>query len=188
MRRAMRLLRAVAVAVLLTSVPIATVSACSCAFLGYPEAIASADVAFVGTVVGADEPAVLNGLPEATYAFDVERGTQPVASPFTVRSVVGDGANCGLDIDVGQRWLVLASMEGGVPTTNLCSGSTPFEGLDDATRAQIDPLLTEEATVGEPAEEGLPLPPGPVLAIVGVLALVVIVSAVAFRRPSSERG
>lgn len=184
MHRAIRLLRALAVVLLLTTVPIATVSACSCAFLGYPEAIATADVAFVGTVVGADEPAVMGGLPEATYAFEVERGTEPVASPFSVRTVVGDGANCGLEIDVGQRWLVLASMENGVPSTNLCSGSTPFDGLDEATRAQIDPLLTEEAAVQEDADGGVAFPPGPVLALVGVLALVVIVSGIAFRRSS----
>jgi hypothetical protein len=186
MHRLIRLLQAAIVAVLLTTVPVATVSACSCAFLGYPEAIATSDVAFVGTVVGAEEPGVMpiGGFPEAAYAFDVERGKQPLASPFTVHSVVGNGANCGLEIDVGQRWLVLASMEDGVPKTSLCSGSTLFEGLDEATRAQVEPLLAEEPSVQEEVEDGLMLPPGPVVAFVGAVLLVAIVSVVAFRRSS----
>jgi hypothetical protein len=76
-------------------------------------------------------------------------------------------------------------MEDGVPRTDLCRGSTLFEGLDEATRAQIDPLLTQEASVAEEVDAGLTLPPGPVLAIIGALALVAIVSAVAFRRGTS---
>ena len=54
-------------------VPFQSALACSCGFSGYPEAIAAADVAFIGTVVGAAEPGILadDVMPLATVTFDI---------------------------------------------------------------------------------------------------------------------
>jgi hypothetical protein len=162
--------------------------ACSCGFLGYPEGIAAADIAFIGTVVGANEPDSLgpDGFARAEYAFDVERSASPIETPFRLQSWFGNEAGCGLDMAVGERWLVLASMESGAPMTDLCTGTTRHDALDEATLANVEPLLQVEPTPAESgsgAGDGLRLPTGPVLGIVGAIVLVGAVSVVAFRRP-----
>lgn len=186
-----RLVVAITLAIGLASVPVVAVHACSCAFLGYPEAIGEADLAFVGTVIDADEPdrdAFAGGLAEVAYAIDVERAKSPTPNPVTVHTHLGDGANCGLDLNVGERWLVIASAASGRPETNLCTGTTPYDGMDPETRAMVDPLLTETAAPVEesPPEESMTLPPTPALALIGATLLIAAVSVAAFRRERSS--
>ena len=182
-RRALRLFQATVLVIGVSALPFATVMACSCAFLGYPEAIAQADIALIGTVTAAEErgPGGVDGLPEAAYAFDVERSTHALSEPFTVHAIVGDGANCGLQLAVGQRWLVIASAEGGRPQTNLCSGSSLYESLDEETRANVEAQLA--VTTFTTSEDEAPVSlPGPVLVAFGGVLLIGLVSLFAFRR------
>ena len=133
--------------------PLTSAHACSCGFAGYPEAIADADFAFVGTVVRADEPERPTGFDEAAYTFDIALSKEPMQSPFTVLALHGNGANCGIDMGLGEEWLVIASIEDGRPRTHLCTGSSPVAGLDPAVIAQAADLLTVEPA-GTPPDRG----------------------------------
>lgn len=142
--RPVRLLAALALGGALVAVPVATVLACSCGFPGYEEAIASADAAFIGTVVSSDEPppGAGDGLAEATYLFEVSATKAELPDRLAVVTPFGGGANCGFDMSVGEEWLVIVAIERGQPRTNLCHGTVPIEGLDAETRAIVVKTLT----------------------------------------------
>jgi hypothetical protein len=182
-QRLARLAASLALLAALLVVPVTSVMACSCAFLGYPEAVAEADVAFIGEVLEADEPILRGGLDaEARYVFAVERAKAPMTTPIEIASWFGDGASCGLDMNVGERWIVLAAVEDGIPRTHLCHGSGIWDGMDLDTRSQVEPLLDTVPAVG-PDDDGEPLPV-PLAVIVGGAATLAILatSVVAFRR------
>jgi hypothetical protein len=182
-QRLARLAASLALLAALLTTPAARVMACSCAFLGYPEAIAEADVAFIGEVLEADEPILGGGLDaEARYVVAVERAKAPMTTPIEIASWFGDGASCGLDMNVGERWLVLATLEDGIPRTHLCHGSGRWDGMDAATRSDVE-LLLDTVPAARPADGGeiLRVPLSVVVGGAAVLA-VLAVSAVAFRR------
>lgn len=176
-----RLLAALGLVLAVSALPLATVSACSCAFLGYPEAVAEAELAFIGTVTDAAEPAAgvdptLVDPLEVEYAFSVERAKSPMPASVTVRTVLGDGGNCGLDMDVGQRWLVIARAEDGI-RTDLCTGSTLFDGLEAELQQQISNGLSAEVEATAGSEAAIEAPPW---GVIGVGAVVIVVAAVSF--------
>jgi len=116
--------------------PLGVVQACSCTWLGGPEeiavqAIAQADVAFVGTVTAASPVFGFDGIgvggPNVRYSFDVERASVATSATTSVDAVDdGGGGACGFTFDVGDRWLVAATDADGALKTGLCAGNTPL--------------------------------------------------------------
>lgn len=189
--RLVRLLVALTVATALAWVPIASVDACSCVGWSFPESIVEADVAFTGTVsdVGGAEFGVAGWEP-TQVTFDVTRSKDAMATPVVVDSILGSSASCGLDMAVGQEWLVLAHLDdGGRPQTNLCSGSTVLAALDGPTLAVVT-----DALVGMPVPADADASDGgwvwdlshPVLLAVGAALVILVVSLLAFRKPRPE--
>lgn len=172
--------------------PMSSVLACSCGFAGYADAIAAADVAFVGTVVAEAEPAGLDGgrpLPQATYAFDVSRSKGPMESPYELSVSFGNGANCGLDMSVGEEYVVIASEWEGNLTTNLCSGTALTDHIDPGELNRIeDALAVHEPgeVMPSPSESSTPDVPVPVMVGGTGLLLIGVVSLLAFRRSASR--
>lgn len=190
-RRLRRLSAALAVAIGLAGVPIATVDACSCVGWSFPRSIREADVAFIGTMMAIGGPgAGLPGWETTQVAFDVDRAKDEMATPFLLDARLGDSAGCGLSMAIGQEWLVLAHLdEGGRPQTNLCSGSTVLAALDDPTLQVITDELDAapsqaagDVTAGSTDGESPSSIPLPVLLAAGAALLIVVTSLVAFRK------
>jgi hypothetical protein len=186
MRKIARIAAAAALAIGCASIPLDAALACSCAFPGYREAIATADVAFVGTVVGEKEPGPALGavgMPMAVYAFAVERSKQPMQSPFEVAATFGGDANCGFDMAIGEAWLVIASVWEGRLETNSCTGTTRVDGLDADTLLVLDAALEANASNVSPEDDGLEVQvPTPVLLAGGTMLVLGLVSLLVFRR------
>ncbi len=181
-----RLLRAaatLALAFVLSAVPLVTVSACDCAFTELPEAVRAADVAIVGTLVGAAEPAQRvdrGGPPERIWTWEVERSRDAIeGSTVEVHAWDDDGANCGVSFAIGERWLVLAHAEDGRLLTNSCAQNQRLDGSNPDAEAAIASTLPAVAD-GPSSAGGSPLPV-PVLVATGVAVLIGLVGAVAFR-------
>lgn len=125
--------------------PVATVHACSCMFLTPVEAVAGADTAFIGTVITAVEPnagVFRGGFEDVSYGFSVERSSRSLpASQIKVGSHLGDGANCGINLDVGERWFIVADLDEGSLTTSSCAGSVSMDEADAKVAADIERLL-----------------------------------------------
>lgn len=114
-----------------------SVAACSCAQLTDDEALAEADVAFVGTLQEIrvpDNVVTWSSDDPVRFLFAVTAVYKGAA--FEQQSVVTarDGASCGLEVRVGQTALVFARTEGsgleeGEVTSNLCSGTRSLGGV-----------------------------------------------------------
>ena len=168
------------------AMPLARVAACSCAMPGSPEeSIATAEVAFVGTVVdvapGGDDPDMQ--MATVRYAFDVERASVPAEQTVEVRSLDDPGgAACGFTFGEGERWLVMAGSHDGVLQTNLCSGNVMLSDLDEPAVEEILAALpntpVEETSTASAPAQSIPMP-----VIVGGLAALALVAVmvVAFR-------
>jgi hypothetical protein len=186
-----RLLLALVVAIGLSAVPLAAVSACSCVMPGTTqEIVASADLAFVGTVV---DSAPVPARPDETpwmvrYAFHVERASAATDEIVEVQAIRGDGGGtCGIEFGIGQRWFVAAHLDpAGVLESNSCNGDLVVDGMAPAEFQQLVELLPNEvasATDPSPAEGGEPDWPSLVPAAVAGLAAAAIAAVmfVAFR-------
>lgn len=186
LRHMTRLLLAVVVALGLSAIPIATVQACSCAMPGSPaETVATADLAFVGTVVDtAPAPAAADGFGGMVrYAFEVERASAPTDATVEVRAVGGDGgASCGIEFGLGERWFVAAHRDAGSLQTNLCSGNLVADGMSAAELERLADVLSvvpapidASPVEGEETEPSLLLPAAiaalATLALAGVLVV-----------------
>lgn len=185
MRPTVRLLGALVIALAAGAAPTGVALACSCGFPGYADAIAGADVAFIGTVVAENEPDGFGGgraMPQAMYAFDVARSKAPMESPYELSVTFGDGANCGFDMSVGEEYVVIASEWEGTLTTNLCDGTALTEHIDPGELGRIEHALA----VNEPgyaAPEAFRLDvPVPLVVGAGALLVVGLLSLLAFRR------
>lgn len=164
--------------------PAARVAACDCAMTELSQAIRDADVAFVGRLAGTDEPVVApadGGPPPITWTWNVERSRDPIsADTMSVTAWHDDGANCGVAFGVDERWLVMGHVEEGRLQTNGCMSNQRMDGSDPERDAIIDSLVTYSVRpAGEPADGGLPMPVVVLLAGVAVLG---VISVVAFRR------
>ena len=148
--------------------PTATVFACSCIQLTPNEALANAEVAFVGVVAAIDDPATgpLIGSGDALrYTFAVESSLKglPAVSLDVLSS--RSSASCGMEFAAAQRWRVFAyADEAGQLQTGLCSGNE---------------LLAENAPI--PAATPAP-PPVALLLAIGALIALAGISALAFTR------
>ena len=166
-------------------VPTTRVAACDCAFTELPQAIAQADVAFVGTLVGA-EPLPAAGAPseEIALTWQLERSRDPIdAQVVTVEAWPDDGANCGVTFAADERWLVLGHLEEGRLATNGCVRNHRIDGTDPDSEATIEDLVAVPvAGDGAAAGESGFAVPMPILAVLAGVAVVVAIGAVAFRR------
>lgn len=114
-----------------------SVAACSCAQLTDDEALAEADVAFVGTLQEIRVPDnVMTWSSDDPVRFVFAVTAVYKGEAFEQQSVVTsrDGAGCGLEVSVGQTALVFGRSEGpgledGEVTSNLCSGTRSLGGL-----------------------------------------------------------
>lgn len=155
--RLWRTLLALALGVLITSTPTARVAACSCGMAETAEAIRSAQLAFVGTVMDQRDTGRRNEIGDALreYAFTVERSTLPTGE--IARIVAGSsGASCGITFANGEEWLILSQRTAEGLETNLCSGNVRMSDIGADERAAILEMLPSQpsATPGaaEPAE------------------------------------
>jgi hypothetical protein len=170
-----------------SAAPSATVHACSCARLGGPmemfrQAIASSDVAFIGTVVDiAPAPPDPQGIGPVRYAFAVEAASAPVEETIEVRAFDESASSCGLTFGRDETWFVVAHAMDGALQTELCSGNTPIGTLAEAEREQLAALLNVEPM---PSTDPTPLEANwlPVVGIVLALLAVGGVTLFAFRR------
>jgi hypothetical protein len=178
----MRALLAMVTALLLTAVPIATVSACSCAMSDFNQAVGEADVAFVGRPISV-EAAPRNDIGETVLTtWEVERSRDPIpAGTVAIRSWSDSGANCGISFATDERWMVLAYASEGALETNGCMQNRRLDGSDpdgEATIASLLPVVATPTAV-EDEEFAIPLP---VVGVAAATLLLVAVSLLAFRR------
>jgi len=151
------------------SAPAARVFACSCPQMNPQEALANAEVAFVGVVAAIDDPnsGPLVGSGDALrYTFAVESTLKgdPAMSVDVLSS--RSSASCGMEFAAAQRWRVFAYTDVGQLQTGLCSGNE---------------LLAENAPI--PPQTPAP-PPVALLLAIGALIVLAGISAWAFTRRS----
>jgi len=163
---AIRLTRLLGVAALVLFVaaaaPIARVYACSCMQLQPGDALANADVAFVGVVSKVTDyttegPIIRSGDP-VSYTFAVEEVLKGSAGSELVVTSTRDGASCGMTFGLAERWRIYAhAKESGGLGTGICSGNE---------------LLAEAVPIPapEPASLGVVLAAGTVLAAFAVFS------------------
>lgn len=185
-RSALRLLQAALLAIGVAIIPLATVSACSCAVQDLPEAIASADLAVVGTVASVEPTASADfgdGV-VTTWALHHSRDPMPSAT-VAIHSVKDSGANCGTSFGLEERWLVLAyNGERGLET-NGCMMNRPLDGGDAEAEALIAEAMTP-VTAGAEVEDPAMSIPMPIIGLGAAGILVVLVSLLAFRRSAAS--
>jgi hypothetical protein len=161
----------------------ARVAACDCALIEPTVAARDADVVFVGTLVGAGNggkpvPGGVAADTAWTFAVELSRSADDPAS-ITVMAPLNDGANCGVSFGTEERWLVMASAIDGVLRTSSCSSNTPADTAEGAYAEVIGGLVPIGSDASS-TDGGLSLPM-PLLLVLGSVALIAVVSAVAFR-------
>ena len=182
MLKLLRPLLALAAAIAFTAVPTVSVHACSCMETSVEQAVAEADLAIVGTLVAVQALPPDNFEEPMAMEWAIERSRDPLdVDRATIIGWPDNGANCGVSFEVGERWLVLASMTDGGLETNGCLPNRPLEA-DDPESAAIAQGMTPVGTSGAPegaASAELPLP------LIGggaALLLLAVFSVLAFRR------
>ena len=182
MPRLLRSFLAVAAALAFTAVPLVTVHACSCMELSLEQAVQDADLAVVGTLVRVDVAGAPGDLQQpVAMHWSIERSRDPLeVSEATIGGWRDDGANCGVAMEVGQRWLVLASLGENGLETNGCMQNRLLVADDPGSEAVVEAMVPLAGTPQPaPAETTVPLP------IIGAGVAVVLVaglSLLAFRR------
>jgi hypothetical protein len=185
MIRMTRPVAAAALALALNATPGARVAACSCAG-GTPEEHARAnDAVFVGTVTQIQDTSRFSETftRVVLYTFDVEGVAKGLAWKTNPVMASDDqsGASCGIGFGPEERWMIFARYDGPTLTTDLCSGNV----LLAADEVPPLPVSAPADTPHEAAPFGFPLP---LLIAIGTVALVAVVSVVAFmRRPVAAR-
>jgi hypothetical protein len=181
MQNTLRGLLALITALLLTAVPIATVAACSCAMTELDQAVADADLAFIGRSISM-EVAPANELGATVMTtWAVDRSRDPIsAETVTIRSTPDDGANCGVNFATDERWLVLAYAGEGALATNGCMLNRRLDGSDPEAEAAIASMLPAVMPSDAVADDG-PIVPMPVVGVAAATLLIAAVSLLAFR-------
>ena len=186
----MKLLLAFAMAIGLAILPVRQVFACSCAEMTIDEAAANAHAVFTGTVIG-EQPVgrqtgpvgamaatapMPGGMGQVVYTFAVDGVAKGDVGEQASVLGGGDGGSCGMIVGVGERWLLFTMWDGTVHSTSLCSGNIPLGADEDPPLPLSAPI--EGGDVTEPPTEI----PWTAVALLGAIAVVVGVSAFAFRR------
>ena len=150
--------------------PTARVFACSCMQMTPQQALANADIAFVGVVAAINDPnsgPLVGSGDSLVYTFAVESTLK--GDPAVTMDLLSSrsSASCGMEFAAAQRWRVFAyADEAGQLQTGLCSGNE---------------MLAENAPV--PAPTPAP-PPIALMLALGAAIGVAGVSAWAFTRRS----
>lgn len=151
--------------------------------LPFEQAVRDADLAIVGTLLRVDAGGAPGDLQQPiAMQWSIERSRDALeVSEATIGGWRDDGANCGVAMEVGQRWLVLASLGENGLETNGCMQNRPLDADDPDAAAVVEAMVPAAAVTPEPAvaEQGLPLP------FLGIGAAVLAVgglSYLAFRR------
>ena len=135
----------------------------------------------VGTLVAVQAPPPGNIDQPMAMEWAIERSRDPLdVDRATIIGRPDNGANCGVTFEVGDRWLVLASMTDVGLETHGCLPNRRLDPEDPESAAIVDAMtpVGTSATPGATDGEELPLP-----LIGGGAALVLLVlSLVAFRR------
>lgn len=116
----------------------------------------------------------------ATYAFEVERAKEPLLVPYEIDVWFGGDANCGLDMAVGEEWVVVALRHEGRLDANACTGTARVADLDPPTVARIEATLPRQPKV---ASTRTPVSAsGAMLAVATGVAVIGVLSLLAFQR------
>lgn len=185
-RSALRLFQAVILVVGVSIVPLRTVSACSCAMQGLPEALASADVAVVGTVASV-EPTVDADFGDGvltTWAVTSSRDPMGTGT-LAIHSVQDSGANCGISFGMKERWLVLAYRGERGLETNGCMMNRRLDGGDPEAEALVAEAMTPVNAEAEADEPAVSIP-APIIGLGAAGLLIALVSLLVFRRSSAS--
>jgi hypothetical protein len=186
-RSALRLVQAAILAIGVSILPLATVSACSCVMQDLGEALASADVAIVGTVASV-EPAGDADFGEAvrtTWTVASSRDAISTSS-LAIHSIVDSGANCGISFGRSERWLVLAYRgDQGVLETNGCMLNRRLDGGDPEAEALVAEAMTPVTAESEVEDPALSIPL-PIIGLGAAAVLIALISLIAFRRSSAS--
>jgi hypothetical protein len=178
----LRGLLSLATALLLTAVPITTVSACSCAMTELDQAVADADLAFIGRSISMEVGPAKDLGASVMTTWAVERSRDPIsAETVTIRSTPDDGANCGVTFATDERWLVLAYTGDGALETNGCMLNRRLDGSDPESEAAMASMFPAVVRA-EPVVDAGPIVPLPIAGVAAATLLVVAVSLFAFRR------
>ena len=134
----------------------APAQACTC-LIGTPQQrLDRADAVFTGTLTGVGLPPpgdVVASVDPVTYRFDVATVYAGEVDATTVITSPRLGASCGLErMRVGTDYLVFATLQRGVLTSWLCSGTEPVR------RAPVD-RVAELTGVAGPERYVWPVPP-----------------------------
>jgi hypothetical protein len=165
-------------------VPMRQVAACSCAMTELPQAIEEAEVAIIGTLLGAGPAPPKAGViaEPIEHVWSVERSRDAMSAiTITIAASPDDGANCGVSFAADERWLVLAYQGDGGLETNGCMRNIRLADASPEEMDVIDSLVATSVAPG-PASGPAPSVPAPLLVALGALAVVVAISFIAFRR------
>jgi hypothetical protein len=181
-RSVLRLVQAAILAIGVSVIPLATVTACSCAFSELDEAIATAEVAIVGTAASV-EPTGNANLGEGMLTTWMLTGSRdPIATgSLAIHSVKDSGANCGISFGMNERWLVLAYRGEQGLETNGCMMNRRLDGSDPEAESLITEAMDPVAVETQIDDPGLSIPM-PIIGLGAAAMLVALVSLVAFRR------
>ena len=145
------------------------------------QAVTEADLAIVGTLL-AVHPAPAEAIDQPmTMEWAIERSRDPLdVDRATIIGWPDNGANCGVSFEVGDRWLVLASMTDAGLETHGCLPNRPLDADDPESAAIVDamtPVGASETPNAEGDDLALPLIGGG-----AALLLLAALSVLAFRR------
>ena len=177
-----RLLMAAGLAIGLASVPTVSVMACSCMETSVEQAVAEAHLAIVGTLVAVQAPPPDNLDQPMAMEWAIERSRDPLDVDRAM--IIGwpdNGANCGVSFDVGDRWLVLASMTEGGLETHGCMPNRLLEGEDPDSAAIVE-AMTPVGAAPSPSDAEAGELPLPLIGGGAALVLLTALSLLAFRR------
>lgn len=185
-RSALRLLQAAFLAIGVSIIPVATVSACSCAMSELDDAVLLADVAIIGTAVSA-EPAGGGDIGEMQLTtWEVSQSRDDIDTDvLEILSAKDNGANCGITFGTAERWLVLAYAGERGLETNGCMLNRRLDGSDPAMEAAIASMMPA-VTIDDDSPASDVQIPVPVLVVGAVALLIAAVSVLAFRRGAAS--
>ncbi len=185
-RSALRLIQAALLAIGVSIIPVATVSACSCAMSELGEAVMSAELAIIGTAVSA-EPAGGGDIGEMQLTtWEVSQSREDIDTDrLEILSAKDNGANCGITFGTDERWLVLAYPGDRGLETNGCMQNRRLDGSDPEMEAAIASMMPAMVTPDDAGSSDVQVPV-PVLVVAAVGLLIAAVSAFAFRRGSAS--
>lgn len=142
----MRLALALTVALAALAATAGPAQACSCAGPIDPRGVlASADAAFVGTLVERRDPGGNSSGSPVTLVFKVEEALKGSLGETVEVTTAASSASCGIDAEIGSQTGVVLRRQGGVWTAGLCDQLSAA-----ALRAAAQPLPAPDGA-GPPA-------------------------------------